>query len=192
MNKMKVISVLIISMLISVTAASITGAEELEGNIEVEITPDFLALVQPKINLTENQSVTFKVENKGNQSFVNDTLTINLSRIGNESEKETFFIQRAVFVGVVLARKFADIKIMPIAGFFQRLFPVKQVASATLIPGKLGNETVASCVNISINYEIDNTTASENLTMHIIAIGFLPGGGEYKKINLSVTYDLPE
>lgn len=58
-------------------------------------------------------------------------------------------------------------------------------------------------LNVTMGYEIQNGTTSENLTMHILTIGLLPGNTnglgeklpiiEHKKVNLKeVTYDYPE
>ena len=64
MNKIKITSIIMTTILISVTMASLTGAEAvLEGDIEAEILPEasWLGVIKSKINLTENQTVNLGV-----------------------------------------------------------------------------------------------------------------------------------
>lgn len=208
MNKIKIISVMVTVMLLGLIAtASIAGAAELDGDIQVEIT-EFLGIVRPRINLIDNQSVNLAVRKvEGNKSanetdkyFLNDTLEINLSKTG-DTGREFFIFPRAVVANVILARKFTDVDALPLLGFFKRLFPVKKVVSATVIAGIIFSKQEDDNVSIAMDYEIANGTLQENLTMHIAVMGFLPGSinglemlsiVDYKTVNLEVYYEYPE
>ncbi len=207
MKKIKISTIMITIMLISISAVSISGEGVLEGNIEVETT-EYLGIVKPKMNLSENQSISLDVSyvkddnstNATGRYMVNDTLMISLN-ITDNCGRNIFLVQRSIIVGVIISRKFADITlspILPITGLFRRFFPVISIVPATVIPGLL-NRQRDNYVNITMNYEIDNSTLSdgENLTMNIFIVGFLPGDVngfdilpivDYKQINLAVEY----
>ena len=180
MNKIKITSMLIGAIILSVSAVSMVGAVELTGSIEAEIVESF-GLVKPRIQLDENQTgITLATEfdEATNYTMVNDTLSIKIG-ITDNSRRETFLIPRFVFASVVIIRKEAPI--FPLFGFMgkgpgylARLFPVKQLLEKSDISDPEGEH----CINVTMNYWIGNETnyiESENLTMHLFTVGFFPG-----------------
>jgi len=192
----KAISVLITIMLVSITIASISGAEELEGEINVEIRQT-IGLVTTKIALEENQTFgPLHVEEDNGILYVNDTLSIKLNVT---DDGETRMFPRFMFASVFIIRDPTTVKISPIFTYLKRLIPV------IIIPNPLTKQGLIDVsneryLNISMNYEINNTV-SENMTMYICTMGFLPGGADgiqgikivdHMKVNLKdVTYDIP-
>ena len=180
MKKMKIISLTIAVMLVSIVVASIAGAERtLEGNVEVEVEGPS-GIVNADLNITNNQSVTIGVdiETDGeNITYsVNDTLIINLDAI-DTSGRATFVLPRSLLYSSVISRGIFDVKMMPILSLFGRLFPMLKLYSAvnvvdSLLGGKEGNN-----ITINLDYKISNTTYldGENLTLNLFVMGFIPG-----------------
>ncbi len=217
MNKTRLLTILVGAIVISISAPAAFGAQTLEGDIDAEVT-EFLGLVKPRINVDENQTdLTLSVEvvegnasaNESDQYYVNDTLSINVNVTSGTDR--TFLVPRYAFGSAIIMRNIAEIEIFPIFGFlgllgdgpglFKRLFPVIATPLSNGMRVDVTSEG-AKLMNISLNYWIDNETTSENLTMHLYTIGFLPGNVngiidgipiiDHKVINLEVAYDFPE
>ena len=209
MKKMKIISLTIAVMLVSVVAASVAGAERtLEGNIEVDVVGPS-GVVNADLNITNNQSVTIGVdiETDGeNITYsVNDTLIINLDAIDN-SGRATFVLPRSLLYSSVISRGLLDVKMMPILSLFGRLFPMLKLYSAVNVADSLLGGEKGNNISINLDYKISNTTYlnGENLTLNLFVVGFIPGGvtGSYnggiiplpgymgrEVINLEVAYE---
>jgi hypothetical protein len=84
---------------------------------------------------------------------------------------------------------------------FNRLFPIREfIKSKNVVDSMLGGEKDTN-LTIPVNYEISQDTfnTSENLTMHIYLMGFMPGEANglsdnipiiaHKAITLEVTYE---
>jgi hypothetical protein len=174
----KIAAVIIVAMFFGASAISLCGAEELDGEIKVTVK-DYVGIVYPEICL-ENTSVTFKVNitTDGNETsyVVEDVLSIPLN-VTKETERETFIFPRSIFYSVIMRRPALDLKLLPITGLIKRIFPVfVPFATANVIDGAIGAKD--EYLNITINYPISNETylnGGENLTMHFIVMGFLPG-----------------
>jgi len=180
MNKIKILSLSIGAIILSISAVSMVGAVELTGSIKVEIVESF-GLVKPRIQLDENQTgITLATEfyERTNYTMVNDTLSIKID-VTDNSRRETFLIPRFVFASVVIIRKEAPI--FPLLGlmgngpgYLTRLIPVKQF----LVKSEISDSEGEHCINVTMNYWIGNKTnyiKSENLTMHLFTVGFFPG-----------------
>jgi len=180
MNKIKILSLSIGAIILSVSAVSMVGAVELTGSIEAEIVESF-GLVKPRIQLDEKQTgITLATEfdESTNYTMVNDTLCIKID-VTDNSRRETFLIPRFVFASIVIIRKEAPI--FPLLGllgdgpgYLARLIPVKQFLEKSEISDSEGEH----CINVTMNYWIGNETnyiESENLTMHLFIVGFFPG-----------------
>jgi len=208
MHKIKTISVMIAVMFVCVAFASLSGAEyTLEGKIEGKVS-GFAGVVSPDVNLTENQSVTLSVdittEDNVTMYFVNDSLRIDVN-ITDESGRAMFFLPRSVYYGVIITRSFSDAGLLKEEtwedGFIKRLFPAKAFGALNAVDSLLGEKDTN--ITIELDYSVSNSTyqsGGENLTMHIIVMGFLPGDVngvddegvgrvvEHKKVNLEVKY----
>jgi len=204
MNKMKITAVMIVSMLIGMGLASISTAEELDGEIKATVE-DYIGVVYPEL-LIDNSSITLKVnvtDDEGNLTYmVEDVLSIPLN-VTNETGRENFIFPRSIFCSVVVRRSILDAKILPmlpISNLLKRLFPVlKPLQTVNVLGGTLG--AADDMFNITMSYPISNTTfeEGENLTMTLIAMGFLPGEVNgvaesipiiaHKTITLEITYE---
>jgi len=207
MNKIKLISMLAIAMFLSITFSTTGTAADLQGDIYVSID-QFIGLVTPKINLTEeqmNQTVTLMVnvtidsENPDNSTYiVEDKLKINLD-INNEANR-SFILPRSVVYGILLVRDKSKITVRPIFGYLRRLVPVRALFKTAKVVDSLLGKKVDN-ITVPIKYSISSATyenLTENMTLHIYTMGFLPGNSDgisqklpiidHKKINLHVTY----
>lgn len=208
MKKIKIISMLIATLFISSAIASISGAEELEGDINAEVK-GFLGVVSPGINIT-NQSVTFLVnvteppgDPENNSYKVEDELIIDL-KINDTTKREIFLLPRFVYHRIVCARDLSDALALPksIGGLFERWFPIKVPFGQAPVVNTLGGGQKATNISIKVDYKITNETfhEGENLTMRILVMGMLPwdvnglseeGIGRiigHKIVNLEVSY----
>ena len=206
---MKILSILVATLFVCSAVASISGAEEIDGNIEVEIT-QWIGLVTPILNITENQTgLTLKVDRiEGNASAnesdtyrVNDTLSIKINVTDNSERGDIpFLMPRSVFASVIILN--ADTGLFPLIGFLKRFIRARVSPFSLGGEGRinvLGGDTL---LNVSMSYPISNTTIMENMTMHVIVMGVLPGNINgldgipiisHVKVNLKeVTYVYPE
>jgi len=174
---MKKTAITITVLTISLIAASTVEADAvLTGEIDAEVK-EWLGIVYPEISL-ENQSVTFGVDvlTDGDKTTyrVNDTLIINLD-VTKENNR-TYIFPRSIFYSAFMTRKITDIKLLPIRGILSRIFPMLVLfKSVNIVKGMLGKADQS--INISLNYEISNTTFEngEKLTMTLCIMGFMPG-----------------
>lgn len=221
----KTMSIMMAAMIVSLTAASIAGAvtaEEkdvgedgysgayLDGGIDVKLD-GFIGVVSPVINITEdqeNQTVTFLVnvtedpENPENSTYdVEDELRINLT-ITDESGRASFLLPRSLIYGYIFVRDPSTVPIRPIFGYLKRLFPVRKLLNSVPVADTLLGSSKADNITIPISYSLANTTyeaGSENMTLHIFTMGFLPGNSngfseklpivDHVKINLEIHYE---
>ncbi len=210
MSKIKIMSILVATLFVCTAVASMSGAEEIDGRIEVEIS-QWIGLVSPVINITENQTgLSLKVDRiEGNASLnetetyrVNDTLSIKINVTDNSGRGELpFFVSRSVFASVIILN--ADTGITPLIGFLKRY--IRARVSPFSLRGENGRIDVRNgdtLLNVTMNYPIENNTMMENMTMHVTVMGFIPGNINgldgipiisHMKINLKeVTYVYPE
>ena len=194
----KMTAVMTIAMFLGASIAPICTAEELDGEIKATVEL-YVGVVYPELCI-DNSNVKFKVNITGDKNYtVEDVLTIPLN-ITDNSDRDVFVFPRTIFYSVIIQRPVLDAKLLPLMGFFKRMFPVlKLLKSVNVIGGMLG-ETQKS-LNITLDYSLTNNTylEGENLTMHLLVMGFLPGevNGiskglpiiEHKTINLKVTYE---
>jgi hypothetical protein len=204
MNKVKISVIMAATILISLIASPIIGAVYLDGDIEAEILPNWVGLIIPKINISENQTKMLNIDyfppEDNNSAYykVNDTLTINISTIG-EAPRDVFLLPRSVYVSVFVLRK--DVPLFPIigltgnkAGLFTRMMAGKTFERVDVIPG-FGQKEDDQFVNVSLKYRLEPVD-SENLTVHIFVMGLVPGdlnGGKilpvhYQKVDLLIDY----
>jgi len=201
MSKIKILSILVATLFVCTTVASISGAEELTGNIEVEIS-QWIGLVSPVINITENQTgLSLKVDvDENGSATVNDNLTIKINVTDNSGrEVIPFLIPRSVFCSVIILNNDAG---FPLIGFLKRFIRARVSPFSLSGEGRIDVRDGDTLLNVSMNYPIANTTLMENMTMHIIVMGVLPGNINgldgipiisYMKVNLgAVAYDYPE
>jgi hypothetical protein len=203
MKKVKITAVIIVSMLLGLGLSAISTAEELDGEIKATVQ-EYVGIVYPELCI-DNTSVTFKVnitEEEGNLTYmVEDVLQIPLN-VTNETGRENFVFPRSIFCSVIMRRPLLGniMPMLPISNMIKRLFPVfKPLQTVNVLGGTLG--AADDMLNITISYPISNVTfeEGENLTMTIVAMGFLPGEvngvGEklpivdHKTITLEVTYE---
>lgn len=190
MRKMKIAAMLIAMMIVGLTATSISGAEDFEGEINVDVS-SFIGLVSPII-FGENQTFDFEVnvsepvtEPVWNWSYiVDDELVISLNITdGSGRESIPFLLPRFVFYRVVMMRdisaaiamnKTAMNKTIPI---LDRILPVRVGLKAVNVVDTLAGEKAVN-ITIPLTYTLDSDTylaGGENLTMYITVMGFLPG-----------------
>ena len=204
MNKIeRITSIMVVSLFVSMSIASVVGAEEtLTGDISVEIN-GWIGVVSPRVNIEENQSVNFSVDVVGegdNTTYtVNDSLRINLN-ITDGTNRTNFILPRSMSYSIIVCRKPLDIKLLPVFGLLDRLFPVRVLfKSVSVASSVLGGEK-SDNITVNLSYSISNMTFEngENLTMHIWVMGFLPGNVNgvikglpiigHKVVNLNVEY----
>jgi hypothetical protein len=199
--KIKLISITIVSLLITIGAFSASG-DFLDGDIDVEIRESLLGVVYPHITLANESEITFVAEfvDDGNESYweVNETISINLD-INDDTGRETFFFPRSMVYSAILIRKEAKIMpIFPIGNLFRRFFPVIQLGkSVNVVESQIG-ENKSDIIEIPVQYTIQNDSiATENMVLHLLVMGILPGdlNGinmtkviEHKAIDLTVNY----
>jgi hypothetical protein len=178
MNKIKITSIMIVTMFIGMGAASMCRAgETLNGEIKVEVK-ELIGLVYPTINLVNQTNMPILVTRTLNDTthtytnVVNDSLVIKLN-ITDNSGREIFLLPRTMFYMVFLVRKGEPLS--PIGSYFRRLMPIRTFGSVNVVNSTLGLR--ATNITIPLNYRISNDTfnAGENLTVKVLAMGFLPG-----------------
>lgn len=209
MNKMKLISTLVMAMFLSLTCSTVGATIYLQGNIDVSIT-GFIGVVAPKINITEaqvNQSVKFMVnvteypEDPENNTYnVTDELRINLT-IADATNRASFLLPRSIVYSFLLVRDKSKIESRPIFGYLKRLIPVKELFKRVkVVDSLLGKK--GSNITVPLEFSISASTyenLTENMTLHIYTMGFLPGDADgisgkipiidHRIINLKVTYE---
>jgi len=196
MKKMKVVSIIIVTILIGAGVTSISVAQPLDGEIDVEIR-EILGLVAPVINLKNESNVTFVAESSGdeNETYyrVNDTLEISLD-VTDNSGKESYIFPRPVFYTAVIFRK---PKITLKGGFFKRMLPTFEILkSVNVVNASLGkNQT--DFIQLKVNYSVADISGTEQMTLHLLCFGIPPGDAngiegihvvDYKKVTLNVDY----
>ena len=201
MNKTKIISVMIVTLLLGMGLSSMSGAEEMDGSINT-VVEEYIGVVYPHIEIDNETSITLKVnitDDGDNTSYhVEDTLQIPLE-IADNTDRGTFIFPRAIFYSVLIRRPIFQIGASP-EKILKSLFPVFQpfdtarVTNSTFGPKE-------EYLNISIDYYITNDTfySGENLTMNLLVMGVLPGEvngiGEmlpivdHKQVTLVVSYE---
>lgn len=213
MNRIKLLTITIAALFVSIGATSICGAGTInKGEIRVEVY-ELLGLVNPTIDINESVSVNFLVnvteQNNKTINHVTDKLVIPINL--KDSLGRSLVFSRSLAYTIVITRDFRDVigrrilrkNAYPGAdSFFKRLCPVVATGIVPIIDSSLGKDGVNS-LNISLNYHIANETRinGEKLTMHIAVMGVLPGRHEvsipeiprdtfyhYMKISLDVSY----
>jgi len=213
MNKTKITSIMIVSLLVGLGTLAICGAEELDGNIVLNIE-QWQGNVHPNLSF-ENQSVTFKVnisEKNNNTVYrVEDELKISLN-VTDNSGREIILLPRGIFYRIVATRSILDVikeglgfLSNPYPGadkFLKRWRPISSI-NFVRIKSTVFNPKAADNITLELDYSISNETylSGENLTMSIAVMGYRPGdiNGlsdegigriiDQVKINLEVFYE---
>ena len=115
MKKIKIATVMIATLFITSAVATMAGAGELNGEIDVEIF-QWVGLVAPEINIDENQTglSPLKVdviegnETIPNKYYLNDTLSIKIN-VTDSSGRNNFIIPRFLLGSVWLVRDKSNI-----------------------------------------------------------------------------------
>ena len=198
MNEVKIISIFIGAIVLSVSAASMVGAVDLTGEIDVEVD-GWLGVVTPIIGI-DNQNLTLDAELVNDTYTIDCNMTINLDIVDN-SGRDTFYFSRGVVYSVIIFRKGA--KLFPLLGFVNRLVPhIELFKSAHVVDSQFGGgNQKQNCINISLNYDLPNNetyTNGEELTMNILVMGIFPGDVngiaddlpiiDHKTVTLTITY----
>ena len=198
--KRKIIFLLVLGLVVYALIPSVTATVEVEGSIKAEILPLYIGIVKPIMNLTENQTLDLNVDESNGNLTVNETLKINIEKIGDLGRKLPFLLPRSIFVQVIIIRK--DFELTPLKGILDRIFVSTVFDRVDVIPG-FGKELNNLAVNIPMNYKIKDTTTTEDFTMHVFAMGSLPGNNGdnkdkilppiigYQMVNLKVNYLIP-
>lgn len=207
MTKIKTISIMIAAMFVCVAFASIGGAEyTLDGSVDVEITQYFMGLVHPHINLENESNISFIAEAVTDDNLtyfrVNDSIVIDLD-ITDNTGRENIYFPRTLMYSVVLVRNDAKLlPLFPLADAFKRIFPVIEIGKSVNVVNSQFGENKSDTIEIPVHYTIanDSVIGTENMTLHLVVMGMLPGDingvsglkiVEYKKIALTVDYILP-
>jgi len=208
MKKIKIVAMLIATMFVSIAATSISGAEELNANIKVDVD-QFVGIVFPVVNATtdeqKNQTLEFLVnvtepvgEPENYTYVVEDELKVNLDILDNTG-RNMFLLPRLVFYRIVVYRDYKEAFDQP-GRLLKKLFPIKVPLSSASVVNTLSGPA-ADNITIGVSYPISNETyhSGENLTMCISVMGFIPGNVngliegqipiiDRKTINLEVLY----
>lgn len=202
MNKIKIISMLVTTMFLGLAVSTIGSAVDIQGGIDVSVT-GFIGLVTPKINLTDdqlNQSVTFMVNVSDGNYTVEDTLKMPLNI--NDQSNRTFILPRSLVYCILLVREPSNVTIRPIFTYLKRLIPFKSLFNRAPVVKSILRGNRSENISVTLKYKITSATyenVTENMTLHIYTMGFLPGDSDgiseklpiidHKKINLEVTYE---
>lgn len=179
MNKIKIVSIIIVSMLIGLSATSLISAEKIDEKIDVEVK-DWIGVVYPSVSI-ENQSVTFLVnittiDNKTKYK-VQDDLIIDLN-ITDNSGRDSFFFPRSLTYCAVLSRKINDVGLFPLQGLRNRLFAHTEFFSTVNVVDSTIGGGKANNITLTLRYSISEATynnSGENLTLNLYIMGILPG-----------------
>lgn len=181
MRKMKIVAMLIATMFVGLTATSISGAVDLNANVNVVIK-EWIGSIAPSINITtddqQNQTIDLKVKvnetsvNATDWTYkVNDTLVINFN-VDDQSNRKLgiFLAPRFVFYRLALKEDPDDILEKPIwktsgvANVVRSLFD--------------GIWPKADKIQEKIAFSIDNETyVGDPVELYLVihTVGFLPG-----------------
>jgi len=215
MKKIKIVATLIVTIFVSLSATSISGAVDLNADINVNVE-QFIGLVSPVVNLTredqKNQTIEFLVnvtepldDPVNNSYIVEDQLKININA-NDQSGRAAFIpfiLPRLIFYKVIVSRDLSYAISLPkyTGSLIKRLFPINAPFGQKNVVNTLGGSTAANNISINVYYKLtkDIYLNGENLTLNIFIMGFLPGnvngilGGKipiinHEIINLKVTY----
>ncbi|MCK4365596.1 MAG: hypothetical protein KAW45_06070 [Thermoplasmatales archaeon] len=180
MRKMKIVAMLIATMFVGLTATSISGAVDLEADINVAIK-EWIGCISPVINITtdeqKNQTVDFLVkvnetgEEQNHTYVVNDTLVINFN-IDDQSNRRLgiFLFPRFVFTRLALKEDPDDILEKPIW---------KESGAVNVVRSLFdGIWPQADKIEEKLKFSIDKDTfygGPVELYLIINTVGFLPG-----------------
>ena len=126
MRKNKIIPIIVTITLLTVFTSSLSGAEQLEGDIQAEIS-EYVGLVKPELNLTENQTINLKVDGDPGNYTVNDTISIKVTKEGEMDRLLPPLVPRSVLVSILGTRSLKDVignKDLK-RRFLTKLFPIK-------------------------------------------------------------------
>jgi hypothetical protein len=204
MEKIKIFTMLVVTLFLGTALIPLCGAVELNGDVQVKVK-EWLGIVSPKINVT-NQSidllvnVTKKAGDGNNDSYiVDDKIILNLD-IQDKTGREFFFVDRSMIYRIMLSR---DIKYaMSLPGkLFNNWLPIKIPLKSVYVVNTL-SRAKASNISLRASFSITNETfhsGGENFSLYIATVGLLPGnvngflGGNFpildrKIIKLEVNY----
>jgi len=198
---------ILITILIISTTTSIVSSQELllEGEINAEISQVLFGLVEPKINIKNNQTLNINVLEDDGSYLVNSTLRINVS-INDITNKQTKWgiLPRGFYYIAHIYKVTENPKLMELKNY---ILPFgKDSIQFGFVPLQepylLDNYDIVDNFTIKMNYNIDrlfeteddgtgslNTLssgdiiASENLSINMYTIGVMPfsqGGSALK------------
>lgn len=180
MNKIKIVSIMIIAMLVSLTSVSVVSAEEKEllGNIQAEfLSTGGSGVIEPTLNIVQNQTVFINIEEKDGNYSVNTTLLINVTSLGDIPDTILF---RGIISYVHLVR--ADYSKFPALNM-GLIHPA--IKLGMFLPMKLDFISLAGLnllgfstkyIEVPLNYKVNKTVDQiENLTLFVGVCGLLPG-----------------
>lgn len=154
----------------------------LDGNIVADVGSDRLRVVRPSINLTDGQTIDFNANETSNGTYLIDkTLQINIDVINGTNDNT--ILGRYITTCIILVKKDRPL----ISGLLKNLFLGKILNINRTNVFSEGEKYI----EIPLLYETDET--SENIVMHILAIGtiFASKGQPtitHKKIDLKFVY----
>ena len=178
-NMKKTIVCIVVGIFLIATVLPTVYAEELEGTIKAEILPNWIGIIAPVINLTENQTIELDVNGSEDDFSINQTLRINLEKIGDFNRTVPFILPRYLIVQAFVLQK----ELLPV----QTILRGKARKSFLLNEPLIGADENMSTpnVDISLNYPLENGTLSENLTIHVFAVGIFPAvSNENKRLSV--------
>ncbi len=213
MRKLKLVSILIVTVLIGAGVASVSVAEKLQDNITLDLE-QFITNVHPHINIAD-QNITIKVNvsESGNNTFyrVDDELKIDLLVNDNTTREMLYLYPRGVFYGAFAYRSITDVvkegilqnRAYPGADkFLKRLIPIKDFGF-TSVKEAIISRGVSDNITIDLDYSLseDSYLNGETLTFTLAVMGLNPGNAngvsedgigqiiEHQKVELTVSYE---
>jgi len=198
MKEMKLISIMIVTVLIGAGLSSISVAQPLGGQIDVEVS-NFIGIVSPVLNLDNESTVDFSAEfvEEGNNSYykINDSLEINLD-VTNNMGRDNLIFSRSLFYAAVLIR---TPKITFTGGFFKRMLPVLKFGVKPIMDSMLVQNSTP-VIKLPVNYTLGaDSIGTEEMTLHLFTMGMIPGDVngieglkivDYQKVSLTVDYNI--
>ena len=211
MKRKNIVSVLMVGLFLGTALVPISGAVELNADIDIVVS-NFIGLVSPKINVSteaqRNQSlellvnVTEPVGDPDNNSYiVEDELKININIVDDTARKSIpFVIPRLIFYRAIVARDIKEAFKLP-GSLLKNWMPIKVPFASKPVVNTIKG-TAATNITIPVYYHLTNDTfysGGENFTLYLTVMGFLPGntygfldGGipilDRQVINLEVSY----
>ena len=176
-----------ICMMLLATAMQAAGTVELDGTLKANMGAEWIGLITPEMNLTDNQSII--IDMGGTNETANETIRINIEKFVDNNRM--FAFPRYMVVAAAIMQN----KLLPATSIIRGYNFKTVLMNEPLIGG--GNESELF-LDIPYSHTISgDLPMSENLSLYIYAAGILPGGtiGDEQYlplvkqiINLEITY----